>query len=93
MPKGNDLWLAAPDGSRKVQVTHAAGGSGYAWPSQADDGTIVAMDEATRVVRLDRGGRPVGDPFPFSIRPGNPFGLAGPWSPVVSPNGRLIAFG
>ncbi|MDA0166782.1 hypothetical protein OM076_41360 [Solirubrobacter ginsenosidimutans] len=67
--KGDDLWLAAPDGSRKVQVTHAGG---YAWPSQADDGTIVAMDEATRVARLDRAGHPIGDPFPFSIRPGNP---------------------
>ncbi len=51
--KDGNVWQAAPDGSNQSQVTTAGG---YSKPSQADDGTIVAVKDQL-LQRLDRGGR------------------------------------
>jgi hypothetical protein len=57
--RGGDVYVAAPDGSREARITTDGG---YAWPSQADDGTLVAVRQTaggqrvsvTRRVRLTR---------------------------------------
>ena len=50
--KDNNVWLANADGSSPYQVTlDGTPGSAYSSPSQADDGTIVAL-------RTPFGGRP-----------------------------------
>src|SRR4051794_16879856 len=42
--QGNDVWLMNPDGSGKYQVTlDGTAEHAYRSPSQADDGTIVAI--------------------------------------------------
>lgn len=41
--KDDNVWLTSPDGSRQRQVTtDGTDARGYYWPSQADDGTILA---------------------------------------------------
>ena len=47
--QGGDVWLATPDGARKVQVTHTGS---YAAVSQADDGTMIALAPGERLHRL-----------------------------------------
>jgi hypothetical protein len=42
--KDHDVWLSQPDGSGQYRVTtDGTADNPYASPSQADDGTIVAM--------------------------------------------------
>ena len=42
--KNNDVWLAEPDGSNETQVTDdGTAGDPYYSPSQANDGTILAL--------------------------------------------------
>jgi hypothetical protein len=50
--KDGNVWLASPDGARQVQVTTSGG---FTRPTQADDGTIVAVKD-TLLQRLDRRG-------------------------------------
>ena len=41
--KDDNIWLTSPDGSRQRQVTtDGTAAKSYNWPSQADDGTILA---------------------------------------------------
>jgi hypothetical protein len=86
--KGDNVWLTTPDGARQVQVTHDGG---YAGPSQADDGTIVALKKDNRFYRLDRRGTPQGPPVPTWLNGSVP-GFAGPLAPKVSPDGTKIAY-
>jgi hypothetical protein len=51
--KGGNVWLAGPNGSGQRQLTTAGG---YARPSQADNGTIVAT-KGPVLQRLSRSGR------------------------------------
>jgi hypothetical protein len=53
--QGN-VWSAAPDGSRKVQLTQ--GGSWHS-PTQADDGRIAAVQGAGPIQVMARDGRPL----------------------------------
>lgn len=94
--KGGNIWQAAPDGSRQTQVTRSGG---YSRPSQADDGTIVALKEAPqpgrqtppRVLhRMDRSGRLLNPPV-GTIPLDNSF-YSGPIEARVSPDGRLVAY-
>jgi hypothetical protein len=50
------VWVAAPDGSRKVQVT--TGGSWHS-PTQADDGRIAAVQGTGPITVMARDGRPL----------------------------------
>lgn len=58
----HDVWLAAPDGSQRRQVTtDGTEADPYHDPSQADDGTIVAIKGADALHRYARDGRAIGD--------------------------------
>ncbi|MGZ8634512.1 MAG: hypothetical protein ACXWZZ_11765, partial [Solirubrobacteraceae bacterium] len=46
--KDGNVWLTSPDAARQYQVTFDGG---YSSPSQADDGTIVAL-RARQFVRM-----------------------------------------
>ena len=86
--KGGDIWLASPDGKRKLRLTNAGG---FQSPSQDDRGRIWAIRKG-QFVRLDRRGRRLGRPFRAHVgRSGNVTAF-GPWEAQVSPNGRRIAY-
>ena len=53
--QGN-VWSATPDGARKVQLTT---GGGWHSPTQADDGTIAAVQGAGPIQVMARDGRPL----------------------------------
>ncbi|HWK28220.1 MAG TPA: hypothetical protein VNS09_16765 [Solirubrobacter sp.] len=53
--QGN-VWSATPDGARKVQLTT---GGGWHSPTQADDGTIAAVQGTGPISVLARDGRPL----------------------------------
>src|ERR1700754_1563350 len=53
--QGN-VWSASPDGSRKVQLTD---GGGWHSPTQADDGTIAAVQGTGPIQVMARDGRPL----------------------------------
>jgi hypothetical protein len=84
--KRGDVWAARPDGSGARKIAR-----GYTHPTQADDGTILAMD-GNRFVRLSRSGRVVAR---FnSVMTGLPAGIdaIGPFDPVISPDGTKVAY-
>src|SRR4051794_39626584 len=56
--KDGNVWLTSPDGAKQYQVT---ADGGYDSPSQADDGTIVAL-RAKQFIRMDRSGHPLNAP-------------------------------
>src|SRR4051794_35285795 len=91
-----DVWLISPDGSRRQQVTRdGTATSGYAFPSQADDGTILAkFGELFVWLRPD--GSKLGEPIPVvgsDVRhSGNLFVMAGPAGPRISPDGTRFAY-
>src|SRR3954468_15799631 len=86
--KNGDVWASSPDGAQQVQISH---GGGYAEPSQADDGTIVAPRAGGRLYRLDRRGALLNEPVATWLSGAAP-GFSGPSKPVVSPDGRTIAY-
>ena len=81
--QGN-VWLANPDGSGARQLTTAGG---YSSPSQADDGTIVALRGTSELVRIDRQGRSLPGPGVLPTPAGS-----GPLDPRLSPDGSKVAF-
>ena len=90
--KGADVWVAASDGSGERQVTHDGSAAlPYRSPSQADDGTIVAL-RGTRFVRLDRDGAVLATMS--SVLTDKPAGIdaVGPFDPQVSPDGTKLAY-
>ena len=82
--KAGDVWLANGDGSGQYRVTS---GGGYSSPSQADDGTIMAVRGAggsAQFHRMRQNGQVL-----------NSFATPSPSTPrgvEISPNGALIAF-
>jgi hypothetical protein len=88
--RGDDVWVAAPDGTHQAQVTT---GRRFASPSQADDGTIVAIDDGNALYRLTQAGVPRNAPFFTWLGLGGGSGFSGPYFPRVSPDGSKIAFG
>src|SRR5215213_1335035 len=62
--KGDDVWLISPDGSRQQRVTtDGTASKGYAFPSQPDNGTILAKF-GEHFVRLRPDGSKIGEPIP-----------------------------
>src|SRR3954451_14853857 len=55
--KDGNVWLSTPDGSRQYQVTSSGG---YSDVSQADDGTMIALN-GVRLHRLARDGSVLAD--------------------------------
>lgn len=91
--KGGDVWLATPDGARQAQITHTGG---YGYVSQADDGTMIALAPGERLHKLSRTGQVLAD-FPTFVSDGAPRvgpvnEFHGPFTPEISPDGRLVAF-
>lgn len=87
--KDHNVWLANADGSGQVRVT-TDGTAANPWtdPSQADDGTIVAARAKPNggpLQRLRQNGEIV-NAIPL------PAMQAGPFSPALSPDGRLVAY-
>jgi hypothetical protein len=86
--EGN-VWLASPDGATQYPIT---GAGDYSDPSQADDGTITALEAPGQFVRLDRTGGAVVPPF-YGI--GSAAGstmFEGPYRPRISPDAAHIAY-
>ena len=91
--KDGNVWLATPDGSRQQQVTTSGG---YAYVSQADDGTMAALVQGEKIQKLSRTGRVLSE-FSTYVSDGSPQSgpvnqFGGPFNPEISPDGRLIAF-
>jgi hypothetical protein len=78
--KDGNIWLASPDGSGAHQVTSSGG---YSKPTQANDGTIVAVKDKL-LHRMDRAGR-------LLNLAGDSSGT-GPLTPALAPGGALVAY-
>src|SRR3712207_373630 len=92
--KDHNVWVANPDGSGQRQLTtDGLEALPYESPSQADDGTILAI-RGERFVKLDRLGRRIGAPLPSILvgRPPNAYAF-GPFSAKISPDGTKLAYG
>ena len=89
--KDSNVWSARPDGSEQRRLTSdGTPQDPYSSPSQADDGTIVAV-RGTRLHKLDRQGRPLGTLNSLlTDKPGS-IGAVGPFDARISPDGRTIA--
>src|SRR3954452_15700679 len=88
-----DIWLATPDGARKVQVTHTGG---YFNVSQADDGTLAALVGGEKLQKLSRNGQGLAE-FATPVSDGAPVAgpvnqSHGPFNPQISPDGTKIAY-
>jgi mannose-6-phosphate isomerase-like protein (cupin superfamily) len=91
--KDGNVWLTSPDGSRQAQVTTS---SDYSYVSQADDGTMIALGPNERLRKLSRTGKVLAE-FPVYVSDGAPTSgpvneFHGPFTPEISPDGRLVAF-
>ena len=92
--KGGDVYLSSPAGSDAVRLTSDGG---YAWPSQADDGTLIAVRQTAengrtprRLHRIARDGSRLGTPIE-TVPVGNA-NFIGPLAPQVSPDGSMVAY-
>jgi hypothetical protein len=88
--KDGDVWLSTSDGSRQLRVTESGG---YSDVSQADDGTMIALN-GVRLHRLTPQGRVLADfDTPVSdIRPPGQRTFHGPFDPAMSPDGTKVAY-
>jgi hypothetical protein len=94
--KEHNVWLSSPDGSVQRQVTtDGTPARHYNWPSQADDGTILAK-LGDYFVRMRPDGTRIGDPVPGIgsdvQHSGNLTVMAGPAAPRISPDGTRFAY-
>jgi hypothetical protein len=78
--KGGNVWLANPDGTGQRPVTRSGG---YSKPTQANDGTIVAVKNQL-LHRLTRSGK--------LLNLAGDDGGSGPFTPALSPDGSLVAY-
>jgi hypothetical protein len=88
--KHNAIWVTNPDAGRPVRLT--SGARKFASPSQADDGTIVALGDDNHLYRFTHGGRLRGSPVATWLGLGGGQGFSGPYRTRVSPDGTKVAF-
>ena len=102
--KDGQVFVSDVDGSHARQLTTQA--NGWAWPSEADDGTVVVAggqqrvnadgtdsDGSSELYRLDQHGRQLGAPIPTFGSYSSPACPTYPPSSVrVSPDGQTIAY-
>jgi hypothetical protein len=88
--KDGNVWLSTPDGARTYQVTFSGG---YSDVSQADDGTMIALN-GVRLHKLARDGKVLADfDTPVSdTRPAPAKTFYGPYDPAISPDGTKVAY-
>jgi hypothetical protein len=92
--KDGNVWLTTPDGARQFQVTDRGG---YHGASQADDGTIIAVN-GERLHKLNRYGDIVADfatPVTDGAQSPGETGydyFHGPFDPVITPDGGKVAY-
>ena len=89
--RGDNVWLANPDGSGAYQVTFdGTAAAPYESPSQSDDGTIVAIRETPgsrrQIYRMTQSGALLNPPI------NTPAPGTGALNAKVSPDGRLVAY-
>jgi hypothetical protein len=89
--KANNVWIANANGSNQQRVTRdGTARYPYESPSQADDGTIVAVRRTAttrrQIYRMQRSGRLLNRPI-STPAPGT-----GAIDAKVSPNGKLVAY-
>ncbi len=89
--RANNVWVANPDGTGEHQVTlDGTPDSPYSSPSQADDGTIVALRTPAggraQIWRMHEDGELVNPPI------NTPAPGTGAIDARVSPNGQLVAY-
>jgi hypothetical protein len=90
--RGGNLFVGRPDGSHLHQVTHLTKGDGYEYPTQTDNGQIVAQRGLTLIVKMDRNGKQIGTALKVATGPNNPEALhTFVFGPDVSPNGQKVA--
>src|SRR3954447_14970432 len=80
--RGDNVWVAAPDGTHQAQVTT---GRRFASPSQADDGTIVAIDDGNALYRMTQAGALRNAPVFTWLGLGGGNGFSGPSLPGGPP--------
>lgn len=88
-----NIWLAAPDGSNRYQVTtDGTAAQPYSSPSQADDGTIAAS-RGTEIIRMRQNGSVLNrmDPPPLINSVSHPVDGA-PSAVAISPDGARIVY-
>ncbi|MDW5598377.1 hypothetical protein VSS74_28720 [Conexibacter stalactiti] len=87
--KESNVWLANPDGSGQYQVTtDGTADNPYQSPSQADDGTIVAVRAKPNLgplIRMRQNGSVINE-IPAKVM------QYGPFDPAISPDGRRVAY-
>jgi hypothetical protein len=89
--KDANVWTARPDGSHQRQLTNdGTAQAPYGSPSQADDGTIVAV-RGSRFYKLDRDGRRLATLNSVLTDKPAAIGAVGPFDARISPDGRKIA--
>jgi hypothetical protein len=89
--RDNNVWLSNADGSGAYQVTlDGTAASPYESPSQADDGTILAMrqppGQRTQLFRMTQSGRLLNQPI------NTPAPGTGALDAKISPDGQLVAY-
>jgi len=84
--RDGNVWISTPDGTTERPLT---AGGGFASPSMADDGTIVALRGAS-LVRLRPDGAAIG--APIAAVGGNWVVAKGPYDARVSPDGLRVAY-
>ena len=91
--KHNNIWLAQPDGSHQVQITHdGTPVAPYRSPSQSDDGTIAAAHGGD-LVKLAQTGRVLAQfPPPTATDSTGQVIQDVPQQVAISPDGRRIAY-
>ncbi len=91
--KDNNIWLAHPDGSGQVQVTHDGTSiAPYRSPSQADDGKIAAAHGGD-LVTLAQTGQPLAEFAPPTATDSTGQLVQDvPQQVAISPDGHMIAY-
>lgn len=88
--KGGNIFIARPDGKAQRRITRdGTPRTPYQHPTQADNGTIVALRGAY-IHRFSRAGRRLGKAYKVAAAAGPLHELA--VAPEVSPDGRHVAF-
>ena len=88
--KKGDVWIARPDGTRKLRLTsNGTNSRPYFSPSIADDGTIVAL-KGIHLHSFTRKGRRIVKPRQWAIDPSYSLSTE-PIDVDLSPNGRIVA--